>query len=102
MRTSPGELERAKPPFGFYPFIVAEMGANHMGDIGRAIAIVEQAAAAGADAVKLQTFTPGSMVAGRGHVVESGIWRGRDLWDLYSESALAWSWHEQLFQLGRE
>lgn len=93
---------RPEGPFDFYPFIVAEMGANHMGDLKRALAIVGAAQAAGADAVKLQTFTADSMVArGAKHRIKGGLWEGQDLWELYEKCAMPWDWHEVIFNEGK-
>lgn len=102
MRT-PGELTQAKAPFEHYPFVVAEMGANHNQDIDRALAIVDQVAVAGADAIKLQTYTVESMVArGTKHRIEGGPWDGRDLAGLYERGSLPWSWHKRIFERAAE
>jgi N-acetylneuraminate synthase len=87
------------------PFVIAELSANHLGSLDRALAIVDAAADAGCDALKLQTFTPDSMTldtnAGGFHI-DDGPWRGRSLWDLYDEAHTPWEWHEVLFARGRE
>jgi N-acetylneuraminate synthase len=86
-----------------YPFVVAEVGANHNQDLDRAIAIVKAAKQAGCDAVKLQTYQADSMVhPSIQHTVAEGLWKGKNLWDLYSDGALPWSWHERIFQAGKE
>lgn len=88
---------------GLYPFIVAEMGANHMDDLERALAIVGAAQACGCDAVKLQTFTPDSMVSfGAHHRIDGGLWKGQDLWELYQKCAMPLEWQAQIFKHGRE
>jgi len=85
---------------GFAPFVIAELSANHLGSFERAVAIIDAAADAGCDAIKLQTFTPSAMTleSDRGdfHIVD-GPWRGRSLWDLYGEAHTPWAWHEPLF-----
>ncbi len=86
------------------PWIVAEVSATHLGSLERALAIVEAAAAAGCDAVKLQTFTPDGMtldVGGKGFDIDDGPWAGRRLHDLYAEACTPWEWHAALFARGR-
>lgn len=83
------------------PFIVAELGANHLGSIERAHRIIDAAAAAGADAVKLQTFTPEQMVAAE-LVLEAGPWAGRRAVELYQEAHTLREWHAELFTHIRE
>ena len=64
------------------PFIVAELSANHLGSLERALKIVEAAADAGADAIKLQTWSPDTMCIDRGYTLRHGPWAGRTLFDL--------------------
>ena len=90
---------------GHPPWIVAEASANHLGRLDRALAIVDAAADAGCDAVKLQTFTPDSMtldVGGVGFDIADGPWRGRRLYELYAEACTPWEWHAALFERGRD
>lgn len=84
------------------PFIVAELSANHLGSVGRAMTVVDAAARAGASAVKFQTFTPESMVADPAYILPSGPWAGRKLIDLYREAMTPWEWHARLFKFARE
>lgn len=86
------------------PWIVAELSANHLGRLERALAIVDAAADAGCDALKLQSFTPATMTidsAGPGFAIAAGPWAGRTLWDLYDEAHTPWAWHPALFARGR-
>ncbi|HKT53708.1 MAG TPA: pseudaminic acid synthase [Caulobacteraceae bacterium] len=86
------------------PYVIAEMSGNHNGDIGRALALIEAAAEAGADAVKLQTYTADTITLdhdGPGFVVEGGLWNGRRLYELYEEAHTPWAWHPRLFEKAR-
>ena len=81
--------------------IVAELSANHLGSLDRARAIIDAAARAGADAVKLQTFTPEQM-ANPEAIVEAGPWAGCNLVDLYTKAHVPRAWHGVLFQRIRD
>ena len=87
------------------PYIVAEMSANHGGDYRRAVKIVEAAARAGADAVKLQTYTPDGMTLdcdGVPFCIQETIWAGRTLHELYREAAMPWPWQPKLKQVAAD
>lgn len=83
------------------PFIVAEMSANHLGSLHRALSIVDAAADAGADAIKVQTWSPGTMCLDRSYKLDHGPWAGRSLHDLYEEAWLPWNWHKSIFEHAR-
>lgn len=90
---------------GHAPYLVAELSGNHNGELSRALELVDAAAEAGADAVKLQTYTADSLtidIDGPGFVVEDGLWKGRRLYELYQEAHTPWDWMAPLFERGRE
>ena len=88
------------------PYLIAEMSGNHNRSIDRALAIIDAAAAAGADAIKLQTYTADTMTidsGAPGFVIEdpNSLWAGRRLYDLYAEAATPWDWHPRLIEHAR-
>ncbi len=87
------------------PYVVAELSANHDGSIDRAKLLIEEAAAAGADAVKLQTYKPETLTIDSrdpDFVIEGGLWDGRTLFELYEEAHMPWEWHKPLFRHAAE
>jgi pseudaminic acid synthase len=84
-------------------FIIAEMSGNHGHDYGRAEAILRAAAEAGADAVKLQTYTADTITLNCDNEyfkISEGPWAGRTLYDLYEEAHTPWGWQPKLKALG--
>jgi pseudaminic acid synthase len=83
-------------------FIIAELSANHAQSLDKAIAIVDAAAAAGADAVKLQTYTADTITldcdAPVFHIRSGTLWDGTTLHRLYSAAYMPWEWHQPLME----
>jgi pseudaminic acid synthase len=80
-------------------YIIAEMSANHNRDLDQAVAIVKAAKEAGADAVKLQTYTPDTMTIDCDRDcfrIRKTIWAGKTLYDLYGEAYTPWEWQPKL------
>jgi N-acetylneuraminate synthase len=87
------------------PYVICELSGNHNGSLERALQLLEAAAATGADAIKIQSYTPDTMTIdhdGPGFRVEGGLWDGRSLYDLYGEAQTPFAWHEPLFRRARE
>jgi N-acetylneuraminate synthase len=86
-------------------YIIAEMSANHHQSFEQAVRIIQAAKACGADAVKLQTYTPDTITldSDRKHFQISGtIWDGRKLYDLYGDAFTPWDWQPQLKQIAND
>lgn len=87
---------------GYPTYIVAEVSANHNQSFDEAVQIIEAAAAAGADAVKLQTYTPDTITlrSDNEHFrIQGTLWDGRTLYDLYSEAYMPWEWQPRLKEI---
>jgi len=83
------------------PYIVAELSANHNGKLETALRIIEEAKKAGADAIKLQTYTADTITLDCDtdyFQIHGGLWDGRTLHDLYQEAHTPWDWHAPLFK----
>ncbi|QSX28988.1 pseudaminic acid synthase [Shewanella cyperi] len=87
------------------PYVIAELSANHNGKIENAIEILIQAKRAGADAVKLQTYTPDTITLDSeddAFMVHGGLWDGQSLYQLYKSAYMPWDWHKPLFDKAKE
>ncbi|MCO1603814.1 pseudaminic acid synthase [Desulfosporosinus nitroreducens] len=92
---------------GYKPFIIAEMSGNHNQDLERALAIVDAAAKAGANALKLQTYTADTMTLdidkGAFHIEDpESLWQGNSLYKLYQQAYTPWEWHKPIFDRCKE
>src|SRR4051812_45632851 len=92
---------------GEVPFIIAEMSGNHNQSLERAISIVDAAAASGAHAIKLQTYTADTItlnVQGGDFTINdpSSLWKGNNLHDLYRMGYTPWEWHAAIMERARE
>ncbi|MBD5771141.1 pseudaminic acid synthase [Marinomonas colpomeniae] len=89
----------------YAPYIIAEMSANHNGNIENAYKIMEMAKECGADAIKLQTYRPDTITMkseSPEFLIKGGLWDGKTLYDLYEEAHMPWEWHKPLFEKAKE
>ena len=87
------------------PYIIAELSANHNGKLDTALRIIEEAKKAGADAVKLQTYTADTITLdcdSEEFQIHGGLWDGKTLYELYQEAHMPWEWHKPLFEHARQ
>lgn len=90
---------------GHPPYIIAEMSANHNGDIENAFKIIERAKTCGANAVKIQTYLPETMTLKStkpDFMITEGLWAGKTLYDVYAWAYTPWEWHKDLFAKANE
>lgn len=86
-------------------FIIAELSANHNGNKQIAVDTIRAAKMAGADAIKLQTYTPDTITIdcdSEYFQIKEGLWEGKTLYELYGEAYTPWEWHEDLFKVADE
>ena len=98
-------IDGRKIGLDYPPYIIAELSANHNGCMQTALKIIEEAKCAGADAIKLQTYTADTITLNsdaKEFCIEGGLWDGRTLYDLYQEAHMPWDWHKPLFEYARK
>lgn len=90
---------------GHEPYVICELSGNHNGNLERALGLVDAAAATGADAIKIQTYTADTITIdhdGPGFLIAGGLWDGRSLHELYAEAHTPYEWHAPIFRRARE
>ena len=98
------EIDGQKIGRGFKPYIVAELSANHGGNIERAKSSIKAASESGANAVKIQSYTPDTMTLNstkEDFLINEGLWKGYTLYQLYEEAYTPFEWHEELFTFAK-
>ena len=89
------EISQEQPPY-----IIAEMSANHNGNLNTALEIISEAKKCGADAVKIQTYKAETITINHDNeefYLQTGLWKGKKLFDLYDQAHTPWEWHTKLF-----
>lgn len=87
------------------PYLIAEISANHNGNIKNAFKIIDMAKRCGAEAVKIQTYTPDTITLNSNNedfLIKDGLWKGRTLHQLYEWAHTPWEWHAQLFAYAKK
>ena len=103
MKNKEGNMKISDRKIGvnYSPYIIAEMSANHNGNIDNAYRIIDMAKTCGADAIKLQTYRPDTITMDMNtpeFMIEGGLWDGQSLYELYKGAFMPWEWHKPLFK----
>lgn len=106
MTSDPNIMIAGRPiGVGHSPYVIAELSANHNGSLETALRIVTEAAKAGADAVKVQTYTADTITLNSDAPdfrINGGLWDGETLYKLYERAHMPWDWHKPLFKAAEE
>ncbi len=95
----------SKNPLKKTPLFVAEISANHNGSLLHAKKLIRLAKIYGANAVKLQTYTPDTLTIKSNKLdfkIRGGLWNGKTLWDLYQKAQTPFEWHKELFNYAKK
>ena len=96
---------KSKNPLKKTPFFIAEISANHNGSLFHAKKLINLAKKYGADAVKLQSYTPDTITIKsdkKDFKIKEGLWNGKTLWDLYKKAQTPFEWHKDLFDYAKK
>ena len=99
------EIDGRRIGLDYEPYIVAELSANHNGDLKEALKTIEEAAKCGADAIKIQSYTPDTMTIDCNKdefQIKGGLWDGYNLYKLYEWAHTPFEWHNALFEKAKE
>ena len=107
MKNKEGNMKISDRKIGvnYSPYIIAEMSANHNGNIDNAYRIIDMAKTCGADAIKLQTYRPDTITMDMNtpeFMIEGGLWEGQSLYELYKGAFMPWEWHKPLFNYAQK
>lgn len=96
------EYQIAGRPIGtqYAPYVIAEMSANHNGNLSKALQLIRVAKECGADAVKIQTYRADTITLNSDSpefMIKGGLWDGKSLYKLYEEAHTPWEWHREMF-----